>query len=288
MAQVILVTGSNSGFGRAIAEMTAREQYTVFASMRDVAGKNAPAAHDLRSWAERERLDLRVLELDVTDEAAAEKAVAEILDAAGRLDVVVNNAGISFVGLTEAFTIAQAQHLFDVNVFGALRVNKAVLPAMRRQGSGLLIQISSTFGRLPMPFSGLYSASKFAVEGLAEAYAYELAPLGIDSVIVEPGPFPTELGTKIVFPLDEQVTREYGEAALRGQKLGETLGRLFSSPDAPQPQQVADAVKILIELPQGQRPLRTVVDPMTSELIETVNQTSSRTQPAFLRAFGLM
>ncbi len=287
MGQVIFITGGNSGFGRRMVETLARAGHLVFAAMREVDGKNADAAHALQTLAKQESWMLEVIELDVTDDQSVHQAIRQVIDRSGRIDAAVNNAGVSYAGLIEAFTIEQARALFEVNVFGPLRINKAVLPYMRQQKAGLLIHISSTFGRLTMPFSGLYSASKFAVEGFAEAYHYELAPSGIDAVIVEPGPFPTELGTKIVFPEETQVVWEYGETADGGQKLGATLGEFFSGPDAPNPQAVADAVKQLIDMPQGRRPIRTVVDFLTPEQIEAVNQASANEQRAFMLAFGL-
>ncbi|HEX6479298.1 MAG TPA: SDR family oxidoreductase, partial [Ktedonobacteraceae bacterium] len=183
MAQTILVTGSSSGFGRLIVEILARQGYTVFAGMRAVAGKNAPAAEELRALAQREQLAVHIVEIDVTDDTSVEQAIASLVGITGRLDVVVNNAGIAYGGPLEAFTLEQAQQQFDTNVFGVLRVNRAALPHMRRQGSGLLLQIGSIAGRLALPFQGLYAATKFALEALTESYRDELAPFGIDAAI---------------------------------------------------------------------------------------------------------
>jgi NADP-dependent 3-hydroxy acid dehydrogenase YdfG len=120
--------------------------------MRAVAGKNAPAAEALRALAQRERLALQIVEIDVTDDASVERAIAEIIETIGRLDVVVNNAGVSYSGPLEAFTLEQIRQQFETNVFSVLRVNSAVLPQMREQGSGLLLQIGSIAGRLAFPF----------------------------------------------------------------------------------------------------------------------------------------
>ncbi|MDY0095094.1 MAG: SDR family oxidoreductase, partial [Candidatus Vecturithrix sp.] len=237
MAQIILVTGSNSGFGRRIVQTLAKNGCTVFASMRNTQGKNAKAARELELWAQQEHVHVRVLELDVTDDVSVTQSVTHMIEQAGRIDVVVNNAGVACSGVIEAFTIAQATALFGVNVFGLLRLNKAVLPFMRRQRSGLLIHISSVFGRLSMPFSGLYSASKFAVEGLVEAYQYELRSLGIEAVLIEPGPFPTEHGTKIVCAEAPRIQNDYGAAIAQTiHAQGNTYATLFSGPQAPDPQ----------------------------------------------------
>src|SRR5207248_7553665 len=140
-----------------------------------------------------EQLALQVVEIDVAHDASVERAIAEIIETTDRLDVVVNNAGISYIGPLEAFTPEQVRQQFETNVFGVLRVNRAVLPQMRKQGSGLLLQIGSISGRLAFPFLGLYGATKFALEGLTESYRYELAPFGIDAAIIEPGTYPTTI-----------------------------------------------------------------------------------------------
>src|SRR5258708_6580344 len=193
MEQSILGTGSTSGRGRLTVETLARQGYRVFAGMRAAAGKNAPVAEELRALAQREQLALHLVEIDVTDDASVEQAIKAIIGVTDRLDVVVNNAGVSYSGPLEAFTLEQVRQQFEINVFSVLRVNRAVLPQMRKQGSGLLLQIGSIAGRLGMPFLGLYGATKFALEGLTESYHYELAPFGIDAAMIEPGPYPTSI-----------------------------------------------------------------------------------------------
>ena len=177
MAETVLVTGSNSGFGRLIVETLAHQGYIVFAGMRATSGRNAPAAEELRALAERDQVALHIVELDITDDASVEQAISSVLATTGRLDVVVNNAGMSFSGPLEAFTPAQVRQQFETNVFGVLRVNRAALPQMRQQGSGLLLQIGSIAGRIAQPFLGLYGATKFALEGLIESYRRNLLPL---------------------------------------------------------------------------------------------------------------
>ena len=287
MRKTILITGSNSGFGRLTAEALAKDGHIVFASMRQIHGKNAEAAKELKAWAQQEQAALFVIDLDVTSDTSVTQAVQQIIQRTGRLDVAVNNAGVSYSGVTEGFSVEQIQAIFDINVFGALRVNKAVLPYMRQQSSGLLIHISSTFGRFSMPYSGLYSASKFAMEGFAEAYRYELESFGIDSVIIEPGPFPTEHGSKIVHPVDKHVVEEYGVAAKGGENIGHAIGNFFEKTGAPNPQMVADAVRILIATPHGQRPMRTIVDSLTEQIMEEINAIAARGQKKFLTAYGI-
>jgi len=256
MAQTILVTGSTSGFGRLTVETLARQGFIVFAGMRAVAGKNAPAAEELRALAEQEHLALHIVELDVTDESSVVQAIESIVGITGRLDVVVNNAGMSYIGPLEAFTLEQVQQQFDTNVFGVWRVNRAALPQMRMQGSGLLLQIGSVVGRLAFPFLGLYGATKFALEGLTESYRYELAPFGIDAAIIEPGTYPTAISAK------RQVAADTERFALYKTALDEFMTPFFvenRSATPPNPQEVADAVVRVIAQPSGERPLRTVV-----------------------------
>jgi len=190
--QVVLITGASSGFGRLIAETLARKNYQVLATMRNLNGRNAAAAREIRELAERESLSLEVLELDVTDDFSVDRAVGEATAKCGRIDVLVNNAGHGIMDLAESVTLAQAQRQFDTNFFGVLRMNRAVLPAMKHQGSGLLLHVSSGAGRLVIPGMGLYCASKFAMEALAEAYRYELASQGIDKNLAhQAGTHPT-------------------------------------------------------------------------------------------------
>ena len=149
--QVVLITGASTGFGRLIAETLARRGHTVFATMRDPQSKNAKNAGELLALAERESLAIHTLAMDVTSEASVENAVRSVIAQAGRIDVAINNAGYAILGLAEATTTQQAQQIFDTNFFGCQRVNRAVLPHMRRQRSGLLMHVSSGAGRMIVP-----------------------------------------------------------------------------------------------------------------------------------------
>jgi len=206
---VILVTGSTTGFGRLTVETLARQGYRVFAGIRESTGKNAPTRQELQALAESAQFALQVVDLDVTDDLSVTQAIEEVMRTAHRLDVIVNNAGVSFTGPIEAFTLEQVQQQFDTNVFGVIRVNRAALPQMRAQGSGLLLQVGSVLGRVALPFVGLYGASKFALEGLTEVYRYELAALGIDATIVEPTTYPTHLVANNHEPADKERIAPY-------------------------------------------------------------------------------
>jgi len=286
----ILVTGTSSGFGRRIAKTLALGGHHVFASMRGVETKNTEAAEEMRSWANAEDVTLEVLELDITDQAAIDKAVEQVLASAGRIDVVVNNAAHGTAGLLEAFTIDEVRKTFETVAFGALRVDKAVLPSMRQQGSGLLIHVSSSGGRIIVPFVSPYSAAKAALEGFAEEFSFELAPFGIESIIVEPGGFLTEglaSGSTIVFAADQEIPSQYGELAAKPQQMFDGFGEAFSGPDAPDPQEVADAIADLIDLPAGERPLRTVVGTLVTAGVRELNDQYDKSRHELLSSLGM-
>ncbi len=183
---VALVTGASRGLGLATALHFARMGETVVAGVRHRARANA-----LGRAAAAQAVDLDVVALDVTDAASVDTAVARLLDGYGRLDIVVNNAGVGLWGAVEETEDAYARILFETNVFGPLRVCRAVLPAMRRQGSGVIVNVSSIAGRVASPFGGVYSATKFALEAMSEALHYEVKPFGIRVAIIEPGTFAT-------------------------------------------------------------------------------------------------
>ena len=173
MTKTILITGASTGFGRDTAETLARAGHEVFASMRDPERKNRAHAEALQGQ------NIEVVELDVTDSPSVDRAVAAVIAKAGRIDVLINNAGVAAAGVSEAFTPEQASALFDVNVIGLHRVTRAVLPELRRHNDGLIINIGSIVGRVTFPFFGLYGASKFAIEALTDSVRYEVSQLGI-------------------------------------------------------------------------------------------------------------
>jgi len=255
--------------------------------MRDTSSRNASTAEALRSEANREGWNLDVLDMDVTDDASVNQAVKQALDRAGRIDVVINNAGIAAHGLTEAYTAEQHQRVFDVNVYGVVRVNRAVLPAMRRQSSGLLIHVSSGLGRAVIPGFAVYSASKFALEALADAYRFELAPLGIDSVIVEPGIHRTPILEKFIAPADQNRVAEYGSTAEAIARVRGAFEGASSAPETPGPEGVVEAFVRLIETPAGERPFRTVPTAAIQPLLESYNALADTMRKTLARNFGV-
>ena len=279
--QVVLITGTSSGFGRLIAETLARKKFHVFATMRNSKTRNAAAARELEQLAQRESLNLQVLELDVTQDVSVEQAVNGVATRCGRIDVLVNNAGYGIMDLSETVTVAQAQRQLDVNFFGVVRMNRAVLPVMKRQGSGLLLHVSSGGGRLAVPGMGLYCASKFAMEALAETYRYELASQGIDSVILEPGAYATPIADKLEAGEDAERRAGYGEMA---KVPAGVLQKVRSS--RANPQEIADKVLQIIETPPGHRKLRYRIGP-GGPGVERINTLTDQIQAELLDAFGI-
>jgi NAD(P)-dependent dehydrogenase (short-subunit alcohol dehydrogenase family) len=249
--------------------------------MRDLGGRNAKNASEIRALAEKDSLPIYVLELDVTDDASVERAVDAAIAKAGRIDVAINNAGYVVSGLAEAVTAEQARRLMDTNFLGAVRVNRAVLPHMRRQRSGVLVHISSGAGRVVAPSMGFYCASKFALEALAEAYRYELAAQGIESVIVEPGPYETPVVGNMVRAADEARTDAYGALRQVAAKINAAL-----SSTAGNAQEVADAVLHIIETPAGEKQPRYLIS-HESFGVDQINALSEQVQANLLEAFGL-
>jgi NAD(P)-dependent dehydrogenase (short-subunit alcohol dehydrogenase family) len=181
MAEIVLVTGASVGIGRATAELLLKEGYTVYAGARR-----------LEKLKELEPLGAKVLPLDVTDEVSLKNAVESVVRAEGRIDVLINNAGYGVNGAVEDVPMAEARRQFEVNVFGLARLTQLVLPVMRAQGRGKIINISSIAGKITVPLGGWYHASKHAVEAYSDALRLEVSRFGIKVIIIEPGPIKTE------------------------------------------------------------------------------------------------
>lgn len=279
--KIVLITGTNSGFGWLTTHSIAALGHQVYATMRDTAGKNADKAKALSALQ-----NVTVLDVTLTDDESVKRAVDTILSKEGAVDVLVNNAGFSMTGVAESFSTDDVQSIFDVNVFAPWRLIRQVLPAMRKQAEGLIINITSGFGRVSFPFATVYSASKFGLEGLSEGLHYELRPLGIDVAIVEPGAFPTEMNQKTQPASDASVFEGYGAIAEVPGKMISAIGGLIQTKN-PDPQDVADAIVKLIRTEKGARPLRTVVDPITGEYIEAANQAVAAQYAKGLKVFGM-
>jgi NAD(P)-dependent dehydrogenase (short-subunit alcohol dehydrogenase family) len=181
--RVVVVTGASSGIGKACAEHLARRGYRVFGAQR----RTSPAPADAAA--------VEMIAMDVTDDASVQRAIAAVHARVGRIDAVINNAGNALMGAVEDTSVEEARAQLETNFFGVLRVCRAVLPLMRAQGGGHIVNISSLAGVLGLPFSGLYSASKFALEGMTESLRLETRRFGIKVVLIEPGDFRSDLAT---------------------------------------------------------------------------------------------
>lgn len=262
--RIALVTGASSGFGRMIARDLAGAGHAAYASMRDTGGKNATTVRTVAEEANRDGVDLRTVEMDVQDETSVEAAVRTIVDAHGRLDVLVHNAGHMVYGPAEAFTPDQLAQVYDINVVGTQRVNRAVLPHMRAARAGLLVWVSSTSvgGGVP-PLLGPYFAAKAGMDALAVCYAREIAPLGIDSAIVVPGAFTTGTNhfANAGAPADEARAQRYGTdwPDRFADRMRDALAATV--PTDADPSAVGRAIVDLVATAPGRRPFRTYIDP---------------------------
>ncbi len=278
----VLITGSSSGFGRLTALYCARVGATVVASMRNLKGGKRPEAQELLDIASAEKLALTVVEIDVTkdDQVAAGVKQAE-KTAGGVLDALFNNAGIGIAGPVELHDHLQAMKQFDTNLFGYHRMARAVLPAMRRRRQGLLIQTSSQLGRIILPNIGMYCATKYAVEAMFEAMAYELAPFGVEVAIVQPGGYPTKIwqnGARYFADLMDGADRERKETFAGHIEMAQAMFNGGGSTDS---MDVARVVAEIIALPPGERPLRRPVHPNT-QATDALNAAHSQVQAAVL------
>lgn len=275
----VLITGCSSGFGRIAAELLARQGAKVFATMR---GLPRAEADSLRVVALKDRLDLQVIEIDVTSDQQVAEGVAQAeLAAGGAIDVLVNNAGIGITSPVEVQDMEATRLMFETNVFGPHRMARAVLPGMRAKGAGQIIQISSQLGRVISPYSGHYSATKFALEAMSEQLAYELVPHKIDVSIIEPGGYPTKVWVNR--NAYSQALKDRAEAQHTDgypQQVA-AMGTEDGSGRSNDPADVAKAIAGLIALPPGTRPLRLPVAPGIKPQVP-INEVTARVQVDWL------
>ncbi len=231
---VVVITGCSSGFGLLSALHFARQGDTVYATMR-----NTAKAVELEQAKQAESLPIEVLQLDVTDDASVAAAARHVLDAAGRVDVLVNNAGLGHHGPIEDTDLAGAREIFETNFFGALRVTNAFLPAMRKQGSGVIVNVSSLAAPVTPPFTGIYAASKRALEGISEALHYEMHPFGVRVAIIEPGGFETSIEQNR--RMAERFTEGSAYLGIE-QRFTQSLSRLPAAAERADAQIVAEAI----------------------------------------------
>ena len=289
MNYVVVVTGASSGFGALAARALARAGHTVYASMRETKGRNVPAVRELERYALDHGVDLRSIELDVGSDKSCEAEIQEIVAKNGRLDVVVHNAGHMVFGPAEAFTPEQLADLYDVNVLGTQRVNRAALPQLRKQGRGLLVWVSSSSsaGGTP-PYLAPYFAAKAGMDALAVVYARELTRWGIETSIIVPGAFTggTNHFAHAGSPADKARAAEYEAGPYKGFSEQVLKGFAAIMPRDADVSAVAEAIVKVVDAPFGKRPFRTHVDP-TQDGAEVVNMVCDRIRAELLRRIGL-
>ena len=289
MSKIILVTGASSGFGRLTAEALAKAGHTVYASMRETTGRNAPEMAKVAAFSQAHGVDLRTVELDVLSQDSVDAAVAKVIADTGHIDVLVHNAGHMMYGPAEAFTPEQLAQLYDVNVLSTQRVNRAVLPHLRRQKQGLVVWVSSSSsaGGTP-PYLAPYFAAKAGMDAMAVSYARELARWGIETSIIVPGAFTA--GTNHFAhsgrPADEARVAEYeaGPNKGLGEKILAALGAIVP-PDA-DASAVAEAIVKVVDAPFGKRPFRVHIDP-TQDGADITFAVMDRVRAEMLRRIGL-
>ena len=252
--RTIAITGASSGFGRAAVRAFADRGDRVWGTMRDTAGRNAAKKAELEAYSPR----ITIAEMDVTSDASVAEGFAAIL-AHGPIDILINNAGIMYIGMTEAYSVAQAAEQMETNYFGAIRAMQAVLPSMRAADSGLIINTSSIAGRVSVPFFGTYCATKHALEAYSQSLRYEVAPFGVDIALVEPGPFPSNLLAAGKPPAHQDVLTSYGNLGDVPTTMIAGFADMLASDQAPDPQLVVDTYLALADAKPGKRPTRTVV-----------------------------
>lgn len=273
----VLITGCSKGFGYASSLHLARNGAKVIASMRNLKGGKRHEAQKLLDTAADEKLDVKVVEIDVTDTALVTSGVTQAIEyVGGPLDTLVNNAGMFTPAPFELHDEQSLRDHFETNVLGYHRVSNAVLPGMRASGSGLIIAISSQLGRITRPTNGMYCSTKFAVEAMFEAFAYEMAPLGIDVTIIQPGPY---RGTNLMnkgfadfVKLEEKSSPELLKAYTPHRKVvhGDYNPQTLAKEVVDNILDIPNSIARLMALASGKRPLRQVVHP-TFRVAEPVN-----------------
>lgn len=277
--RTVLITGASSGFGRVGALLYAKHGAKVIATMRNVP---RPEAESLAAEAAKDKLDLHVVEIDVTDDASVASGTAKALKiAGGRIDTLVNNAGIGITGPVEVQDMEATRLIFETNVIGIQRMLRALLPQMRAAKSGQIFNISSQLGRVIVPGGGHYSATKFAVEALSEQLAYELVPHGIDVTIIQPGGYPTRVWVNRNIYTGALRERSNADLLKAYEPFTRGMGTEDGSGRSADPADVPRAIAEIMAMPAGKRPLRRAVHPGNKPQ-EAINRVAAEVQLAWL------
>lgn len=287
--QVIVITGASSGFGALTARTLANAGHIVYASMRETTGRNASQVEAVARYASENNVDLRAVELDVASDSSVEAGIEQIIAEAGRLDVIIHNAGHMSFGPAEAFTPEQFAQLFDINVLSTQRVNRAALPHLRKQGRGLVVWVSSSSARGGTPpYLSPYFAAKAAMDSLAVSYASELTRWGIETSIIVPGAFTkgTNHFVHAGSPADKARAAEYDNGPYAGLPEQSLKGLAALEPEDADVGDVAQAIVDVVRMPFGSRPFRVHIDP-SDDGCEIVNGVADRVRTELFRRIGL-
>ena len=287
--KIIVITGASSGFGALTARALAKAGHTVYAGMRDTTGRNARQVEEAKKFAKDNKVDLRTMELDVASQASVDAAIHKIVGENKRLNVVIHNAGHMVFGPAEAFTPEQLAELYDINVLSTQRVNRAALPQLRKQRSGLLVWVSSSSsaGGTP-PYLAPYFAAKAGMDALAVIYTRELTRWGIETSIIVPGAFTggTNHFAHAGSPADKECVAKYEAGPYKG--FADDVMKGFASivPPEADVSAVAEAIVKVVDTPFGKRPFRVHVDP-AQDGAEVANMVLDRVRAELLRGIGL-
>lgn len=282
MSKVIVITGTNSGFGAKASHLLAQQGHIVYATMRDIAGRNASAARELAA-----EPNVEVLELEMAKAEDSLRVIQTVMEREGRIDVIINNAGSFFMGVGEAFTDEDLLKIYNVDVLGPWRLVRAALPHMRAQKSGYILTVSSSLARFSCPFMTAYASGKHALEGLLNGMKYELKSFNIDVSFIEPGIYPTRVFERYRSGSDAAVKAQYGPLGDMDKNIKASLDELFASGQANDPILVAQAMCELIAMAPGTRPIRRPVDPNAGTITQRVNEVHEAAYADFVRGSGM-
>jgi NAD(P)-dependent dehydrogenase (short-subunit alcohol dehydrogenase family) len=284
MSKTIFITGTSTGFGKLTAVTLANAGYSVIAGMRNTETKNADVANELAAIA-----NIEVVDIDITDDASVTAAFGKVLTKYGKIDVLVNNAAVSGFGLLEGYSLDRFRQMFEVNVYGVLRMYQAVLPSMRKEKSGLIINITTGASAHTLPFMVPYISSKLVVESITEGIQDELSDYGIENVSIQPGVYPTEMnnGSKSGINADKQdIIDAYGSAASdRFNALGSALFGKMAQFDM-DPQTIANGILELVNMKKGERPLRFPLDAIAQGTDKEFIQARAEIKAKWLAAYS--
>jgi NAD(P)-dependent dehydrogenase (short-subunit alcohol dehydrogenase family) len=284
MSKTIFITGTSTGFGKLTAITLANAGHSVIAGMRNTQTKNATVAAELNAIP-----NIEVTDIDITDDISVNKAFEKIISKYGKIDVLINNAAVSGFGLLESYSLEQFKSMFEVNTYSVLRTYHAVLPYMRKENNGLIINITTGASGHTLPFMIPYIASKMVVESITEGMQEELRDFGIENVSIQPGVYPTEMnnGSKTGINADRQeIITAYGDSSTeKFNALGSALFGKMAQFDM-NPQTIADGILQLVSMKKGERPLRFPLDAIAQGTDKEFIEARAKIKSKWLAAYS--